>query len=277
MRATQRFNNRNSMLSQLSAAENLNEFVQVIRQAQRAVSTDSELMEELSDLMEANRNHYDNLNANTDRLILLTEEFLVLRAELEEEHVILEEARKELLENQHRLQDRLDSLYRDRQTEAGRLAIIQQTERIFTQIPPPAITVLNSSGLAHPFPGARVSSEFGARWGGHHAGIDLEIFTQPRAPISASADGTVTLSEWHTGGMGNWIIISHNINGQRVDTVYSHLSSRAVAVGDTVTQGQTIGLKGSTGHSTGPHLHFEIHPGGFCWGCAVNPRTWINF
>ena len=78
--------------------------------------------------------------------------------------------------------------------------------------------------------------------------------------------------------MGWWVIISHNINGQRVDTVYSHLRySPPVSVGDVVSQGDVIGTKGSTGHSTGPHLHFEVHPGGFCWGCAVNPTGWINF
>ena len=276
MRATQRFNNRNTMLSQLSTADNLNDFIQVIRQAQRAVSTDSELLEELSTLMDDNRERYDTLQANTERLDNLMESFRDLQAGLEEERAVLEEMQDELIENQLRLQDRLDALYRERQTEAGRLAIIQQAQRIFTQTPPPPVEALNSSGLAHPLPGSRVTSEFGPRWGTHHAGIDVQIFSQPRAPILASASGTVTLAEWHFS-MGNWVIIAHDINGQRVDTVYSHLSSLSVAAGDVVTQGQTIGLKGSTGISTGAHLHFEIHLGGFAWNRGVNPRTWINF
>ena len=78
--------------------------------------------------------------------------------------------------------------------------------------------------------------------------------------------------------MGWYVVISHNINGQRVDTLYGHLRYQPpVSAGDVVTQGQRIGTKGSTGFSTGPHLHFEVHPGGFSWNAGVNPREWINF
>ena len=136
-----------------------------------------------------------------------------------------------------------------------------------------------NSGLAHPMPGARVTSEFGRRNGAHHAGIDLAVVGDPRAPILAAAYGTVIIAEWHNS-MGWYVVISHNINGNRVDTLYAHMRySPPVSPGDAVTQGQVIGTKGNTGNSFGAHLHFEVHPGGFAWvqNRGVNPRGWINF
>lgn len=279
MRATQRFNNRSSMLSQLSTADSLNDFVSVMRQAQRAVATDAELMEELSELITANTERYENLQSNVDELAELTEYFRGLQAGIHAERLVLETYQAELLENQHRLQGRLDELYEQQQSEESRLAVIQRTQAALEASPPPPVVTQtpNATGLAHPMPGSRITSHFGPRLGRHHAGVDLVVFGNTHAPILASASGTVTLSEWHNS-MGWWVIISHNINGQRVDTVYAHLRySPPVNVGDIVSQGDVIGTKGNTGNSRGAHLHFEVHPGGFCWRCAVNPTGWVNF
>ena len=134
----------------------------------------------------------------------------------------------------------------------------------------------NSAGLAHPMPGARVTSEFGPRNGRHHSGVDLVVVGNQSAPILASASGTVTINRWHNS-LGWYIVVSHNINGSRVDTLYAHLRYQSsVSVGSVVSQGQRIGTKGSTGNSSGPHLHFEVHPGGWSWGNAVNPRNWVS-
>jgi murein DD-endopeptidase MepM/ murein hydrolase activator NlpD len=80
--------------------------------------------------------------------------------------------------------------------------------------------------------------------------------------IVASADGTVTRSEV-SDSYGEVVYILHNINGQEYETVYAHMEtgSRTVALGDVVTQGQKIGVMGSTGDSTGLHLHFELYRG----------------
>jgi len=126
-------------------------------------------------------------------------------------------------------------------------------------------------------PGARATSEFGPRWGRHHAGIDLVVSGNPSAPVLAAATGTVTINQWHNS-LGWYVVISHNINGQRVDTLYAHLRYQpSVGVGTVVSQGQRVGTKGNTGQSFGAHLHFEVHPGGWAWGNSVNPRLWINF
>jgi hypothetical protein len=98
-------------------------------------------------------------------------------------------------------------------------------------------------------------------WSGHLA---LDIGAALGEPISASDSGVVVFAGWSTGGYGNAVAIDH---GNGYQTLYAHLNSVSVHCGQSVSQGQTIGYGGSTGNSTGPHLHFEIrYQGGF-----VNP------
>jgi len=93
-----------------------------------------------------------------------------------------------------------------------------------------------------------------------HWGVDYGN-TPSDNTIIASADGTVERSSVFDG-YGNTIIITHLINGITYQTLYAHLTSMSVKVGDKVKQGQKIGVKGTTGNSTGIHLHFEVHVGG---------------
>lgn len=90
-----------------------------------------------------------------------------------------------------------------------------------------------------------------------HAGLD--IAAPAGTPIYAAADGVVTFigSHWSAG---NYINVTHNIDGTILTTRYLHLNAYAVSLGDTVKQGELIALMGSTGRSTGPHLHFEVRP-----------------
>jgi murein DD-endopeptidase MepM/ murein hydrolase activator NlpD len=91
-----------------------------------------------------------------------------------------------------------------------------------------------------------------------HAGIDIANSTG--TPIVASASGTVIRSEY-SSSYGNVVYITHNIGGQVYTTLYAHMDSRLVSSGQSVSAGQQIGTLGTTGRSTGPHLHFEIHKG----------------
>jgi len=111
------------------------------------------------------------------------------------------------------------------------------------------------------------SSGFGWRWGRMHKGIDISnnLGTQ----IVAAKDGVVSFSGWHSGGYGYLVTISHS-DGSR--SLYAHNSRLLVQEGQHVEQGQQISLMGSTGRSTGPHLHFEIHPPG---RGAVNPLQFL--
>lgn len=120
-----------------------------------------------------------------------------------------------------------------------------------------------------PAPGYRnVTSKFGWRsWSNsYHKGIDIGAPTG--ANIIASNAGKVVTSSYNAGGYGNYVIIDH---GGGYMTVYGHLSARHVSVGDRVGRGSVIGLCGSTGRSTGPHLHFEIRVN----GTAQNPLNYL--
>jgi murein DD-endopeptidase MepM/ murein hydrolase activator NlpD len=110
-----------------------------------------------------------------------------------------------------------------------------------------------------------VTSGFGPRWGSFHEGVDIAAPTG--TPIRAAASGSVRIAGY-TGGYGNYTCIDH---GGGLATCYGHQSSIGVSVGQTVAQAQIIGAVGSTGHSTGPHLHFEVRVN----GQAVDPLGYL--
>lgn len=112
----------------------------------------------------------------------------------------------------------------------------------------------------------RITSGFGYRKRGFHRGVD---FAAPRGtPIRAADGGRVESAGWH-GGYGYMVVISH---GKGISTAYAHMSKIGVKVGQKVAQGQTIGAVGSTGRSTGPHVHFELRLS----GSPVNPMKYLK-
>ena len=120
------------------------------------------------------------------------------------------------------------------------------------------------SGLIWPVSGP-ITSGFGMRWGRMHEGIDIAV--PSGTPVHAAASGTVIYAAWMTG-YGNLVVLDH---GNGLATAYAHNSSLLVSVGQHVSQGQTISLSGSTGHSTGPHVHFEVRVN----GVAVDPLRYL--
>ena len=132
-----------------------------------------------------------------------------------------------------------------------------------------AIWLVDSLDQYHcPFQGSVYHrGKFGVRRGRRHQGVDLPLKTGD--PIYAAFTGKVRVSKYW-GAFGNLVIIRHD-NG--IETFYAHLSKRYVEVGDWVNAGDVIGLGGSTGRSTGPHLHFETRYNGF----AFDPQWLIDF
>jgi murein DD-endopeptidase MepM/ murein hydrolase activator NlpD len=115
-----------------------------------------------------------------------------------------------------------------------------------------------------------ISSPYGMRqnpFGGraHHAGVDISA--REGTPIRASADGIVSFAGW-TKGSGYVVVLEH---GCGYSTIYAHNKRNQVKVGQRVVRGETIGLVGSTGNSTGPHLHYEVMQK----GKNVNPKTFF--
>ncbi|MDD6313722.1 MAG: peptidoglycan DD-metalloendopeptidase family protein [Porphyromonadaceae bacterium] len=129
--------------------------------------------------------------------------------------------------------------------------------------------VLNVRGYHTPHPG-RVSSPYGyrARFGRMHKGVDISL--KLNDTIYAAYDGKVRLTNYEPKGYGNYIILRHP---NKLETVYGHLNKILVKPNQVVKAGQPIGLGGSTGRSTGPHLHFETR----FMGYAINPAAIINF
>lgn len=138
--------------------------------------------------------------------------------------------------------------------------------------------------LLCPVKEAKITSKYGRRidpidkvYAGH-MGVDLQGPTRTSVPIYAAEDGVVTVVKSHPT-LGNYIIISHN--DISIDTLYAHLSTMTVSVGTKVKKGHLIGMMGNTGKTTGIHLHFEVHQGGYKYsnGQPVNvkdPMTFIS-
>jgi murein DD-endopeptidase MepM/ murein hydrolase activator NlpD len=140
--------------------------------------------------------------------------------------------------------------------------------------------VVNEGPVRWPFPVAvPISDGYGARvspcsgCSSQHKGTDFTPGVG--APITAIADGVVSVKEVSSWGFGNHVFIDHVINGQKVTTVYAHMQegSSALQVGDVVTAGQFVGLVGATGAATGPHLHLEIRLDGVV---QVDPFAWLK-
>ncbi len=130
-----------------------------------------------------------------------------------------------------------------------------------------SVTPSASGMFMNPLNGAGyVSSHYGTRWGTFHRGID--IAAPAGTPIYAAASGTVTYSGYNSGGFGNLVMIDH---GNGYQTYYAHNSKNFVKVGQKVTKGQNIASVGSTGNSTGNHIHFEIRKN----GNPINPYSYI--
>lgn len=113
--------------------------------------------------------------------------------------------------------------------------------------------------------------------GSYHGGIDFPV--PMNTDVCAAEDGKVIFSGTappiNNGGYGNYIVLEHKINGRTIITLYGHNTTLLVKYGDTVKRGQVIAKSGSTGNSTGPHVHFEVQLDKL-WGTRVNPLNYLD-
>ena len=127
---------------------------------------------------------------------------------------------------------------------------------------------INLRGFCMPTDNRVVTSNFGARWGRQHKGIDVKVYIGDT--IRAAFSGKVRMVKYEAGGYGKYVVIRH---GNGLETIYGHMSKHLVAEDEVVEAGQPIGLGGNTGRSTGSHLHFETR---LC-GVALNPALMFDF
>lgn len=136
------------------------------------------------------------------------------------------------------------------------------------QIPVPEMYKIDLRNFCMPTTSRAITSNFGARWGRAHRGLDIKVYVGDT--IRAAFSGKVRVVKYNAGGYGKYIVIRHN-NG--LETIYGHLSKQLVAENEMVRAGDVIGLGGNTGRSTGSHLHFETRLGGL----ALNPALMFDF
>lgn len=279
-----------------------------LEEKQVAVEDKTEAVEEEKETLEAQKGELVALKSTLDEQ---KSKQSSLMAQLEEEYEELEEYKLTMEEEAKVMADQAEALEKAKQVavqqkseleqlakkqaeeerarreaEAARKeAAAKEAEKNQNQdtSTPPVVTApdTNSNGGNFIWPAqGRISSEFGYRV--HpiyktpklHGGIDIANSTG--TDIKAAAPGVV-ISGYYMSGYGNAVMIAHSINGKSYTTVYAHLNSISVQAGQIVNQGDSIGTMGSTGPSTGPHLHFEIHEGGFVSGGGnrVNPRIYL--
>lgn len=154
------------------------------------------------------------------------------------------------------------------------IATLAQTENHSESANLPAM----SSGIWTAPTSGTFTSTYGYRTfdNSNHLGVD--IANAVGTPIVAAADGIVSYAG-PLAGFGNLVMITHSVDGQTFITLYGHLSSYNVEVGQKVTKGEQIADMGSTGNSTGPHLHFEVHVDSWDWqgSTSVNPLRYVPF
>ena len=234
----------------------------------------SELLDRLADIDAV----MDYDNQVMDELIAIREEIIALRTQLEtsraEEQAARDQQAAKQAEQQAKVaeaQELLDQINADvaevnRQLDAESEAaaeiqaeIAQKQKQLEEQRRQNNITIDSETSYLWPLPGYyRLSSLFGYRihpiTGKAHSHTGIDIPAPGNTPILACKSGQVVTSAYHYS-YGNYVVIDHG-NGN--STLYAHMSSRAVSEGDMVTQGQTIGYVGTTGSSTGNHLHLEV-------------------
>lgn len=203
------------------------------------------------------------------RAEIAAEEARQAKAELEEQRAgvgrLLVE-RRSLLDDVSGDRRSIEAEARDLEERSAALAATIRTAQGLSAAPSGSVAVgaASSAGLVWPVSGP-ITSGFGPRWGRMHEGIDISGGSG--TPIAAAASGTVIVAGWN-GGYGNLVVVDH---GGGLSTAYAHLSSIAVSAGQGVGQGTVVGGMGTTGNSTGVHLHFEVRAG----GAAVNPLGYL--
>lgn len=188
-----------------------------------------------------------------------------LETAFEEVHEMSKEVEREIVAEQKRMLE----IARKAEEERKRQAALNKPSSPSTGGMPSV-----SSGVWTKPANGRFSSGYGTRIhpisGKRKTHYGVDIANSVGTPIAAAGDGVVFRAGWHSS-YGNHIMITHSINGATYTTVYAHLSSISVSPGQVVNKGQVIGGMGSTGDSTGSHLHFELHRGLYSYGNAINP------
>lgn len=227
------------------------------RQDEKVTQAVKRAKEQMQDVRNATRKTRRQVAATTREVAARTTEQRAVRDRLAWDQRELATARRDkratlanVQEDKAHAIEHMRSLQEQSATLAARIRSAQSSSVV-----PEPTGAPSAAGFIWPVHGV-LTSGFGWRWGRMHEGIDLAVGMG--TPVVAAAAGTVIVAGW-LGGYGNLVVVDH---GNGISTAYGHNSSVTVGFGQYVAQGQLIAYSGNTGHSTGPHVHFEVRING---------------
>ncbi|XOQ43074.1 MAG: Murein hydrolase activator EnvC [Clostridium sp.] len=230
-----------------------------LKEEMQSIADQKAEIEKQRDAVAANKKEYDQKQAELTELVNEVNQTI---AELSEDESAAEALSKELAQQEAEAAAAIDEWYAQYYASLG-------------EGNSNSGGYVSTGNFTWPLPSCTtITSGYGARWGTFHKGIDISRAGIYGAAIVAADSGKVIQAGYGQygtgyGGYGNVVAIDH---GGGYSTLYGHMSRVAVSVGQYVTKGQVIGYVGSTGQSTGPHLHFEIRVN----GVAKNPMNWFS-
>ncbi len=244
----------------LLQSQNLNEFLERRYQLQRVYAADRDMLEQLYANAADISQQRGEVERQKNEITLLTQELLSRKAAYEQQADVQSGLVDRFQRNRQALEEAEDQLTRDSNNIA---ALIRQRLNVGVALRGTGVFNIPTDGRLTSNFGYRVHPILGTRR--FHAGID---FGAPQGTTIRAADSGVVISAGWQGGYGRTVIIDH---GNKLSTLYAHSSRIFVSEGQTVQRGQAIAAVGSTGFSTGPHLHFEVRRNGE----PINPLDFL--
>ncbi len=282
-------NGQLSYWSVLFEANSFSDFLDRLTMMEEIAAADSRRLKEIREAAEEVAAAKEELIVERDALKVAKDELAATQAELEAKAAKAEELLADLVAKGKEFEILMEELEEEQEANADKLADkkveydeAKYREHMATATKPtkPAGggnggTPINTNGITWVVPCdyTQVSSPYG--WRNHplsgkqqfHNGVDLWAHGIYGSPIYATREGVVSYTGWY--GSGGWTVMIDHLDGFK--SIYMHMIRYVVSEGDFVTAGQVIGYVGSTGGSTGPHLHFEVRYN----GSAVNPMNYI--
>ena len=262
----------NSSFEMLLSAESFSDFLTNIEMMKAISAHDQKLIEELRVQKADIEKEKADVEAEKEAIEKRKQEITIQREDIKSTQSELEKAyskSEDAMQDYDALKDKYES---------NRDAVLAEEKAVEAELQAwykangssAADSTFSASNFIWPLPGfSRISSPYGSRWGGFHSGMDITGGGVFGANIVAAASGTVIQATSHYS-YGNYVIVDH---GGGYSTLYAHASKLLVSIGQQVHQGQNIALVGSTGNSTGPHLHFEVRVN----GSHKNPANYVSY